>query len=470
MTVPCLSRMDWGDGLFVAALLLIAIVTVIGNILVIWAVFSNRRLQNPANYLIANLAVSDFFQGALSMPVRTAEVLNTTDQSLIRCDIVISLTILFHSASNFNLALIALDRFIAISKPFCYANVVKTSSYKIVIAVTWLFCIILSGCIIVGWKKETSENENAGTICRYGRTLTDEYLIMYVCIVDVIPLIIMFITYTYIFRTTRRQISRIRAQEIAVNHAATNLAFDSRRESDANAWEYSRRNDIGTRRTSVPEASHANSTEKDNVNVVRDPPPKPEEETVEELTNNNNNSDELKSTEVAVLSQNTNNSSAQLSIKPQLNSVQPDISSTCESYNNNNNQNNQNGGVRKTRITSQNSNSSNPPLSTTRTRKATRTVLAIMGFFIVLCLPITIIDAIEVWCKCGKIPPPVITVALCMVSSNSSVNVFVYAGYNTDYRKAYWNIWRRVKQTFSNLFSRTKITVQSAQTVSNSFH
>lgn len=459
--------MDWGDILFVVALLLIAIITVIGNILVILAVFSNRRLQNPANYLIANLAVSDLFQGALSMPLRTAESLNTSDHSLIRCDIVISLTILFHSASNFNLALIALDRFIAISKPFSYGNAVKTSSYKIVIAITWLFCIILSGSIMVGWQKQTPGD--VGTICRYGTTLTDEYLIMYVCIVDVIPLIIMLITYTYIFRTTRRQISQIRAQEIAVNHAAINQAFDCRRESDANAsWEHSQ-NDVGSRPASVPEAGRANSAEEDNVNdsVVRDISLKPEEETVEEVTNNNNNSDEIKPAEVAVTSQNTSNNVAHLSTKQHLNPIQPDIGSTCESYYNNNNHN-KNGGVRKTRVTSQNSNSSNLPLSTTRTRKATRTVLAIMGFFIVLCLPITIIDAIDVWCKCGTIPQPVITIALCMVSSNSSVNVFVYGGYNTDYRKAYWNIWRRVKQWFSNLFSRTKSTVQSAQTVSSS--
>ena len=454
--------MDWRDILFVAVLLLIAVVTVIGNVVVILAVFSNRRLQNPANYLIANLAVSDFFQGALSLPIRTAGLLNTSNESLVRCDVVISLIILFHSASNFNLALIALDRFIAVSKPFSYANNVKTFGYKIVIGLTWLFCLILSGCIIVGWQKNP---ENPGKICRFSTTLTDEYLIMYVCIVDVTPLTIMMITYTYIFRATRRHISHIRAHEIAVNNAAINQAYDSRRQSDASACEQSQ-NDIGTQNAAVSKADNANATEKDKATKsVNDTSLKHEEEEAE-MSNNNNGGDELK--QEGVPAQDTDGKVvAQLSVQQQASRIQSEMSRVCESCNDN--LKNGSEGLKKPRITSQNSTSS-LPLSTSRTRKATRTVLAIMGFFIVLCLPITIIDVIDVWCRTCPIPQPVIAIALCMVGSNSAVNVFVYGGYNTDYRKAYWNIWRRLKQTFSSLFSRTKNTVQSVQTVTNSSH
>lgn len=456
--------MDWRDILFVAVLLLIAVVTVIGNVLVILAVLSNRRLQNPANYLIVNLAISDFFQGALSLPIRTAGSLNTSNESLVPCDVVISLIILFHSAANFNLALIALDRFIAVSRPFSYANGVKTFGYKIVIGLTWLFCLILSGCIIVGWRKHP---ENAGKICRFGTTLTDEYLIMYVCIVDVTPLTIMMITYTYIFRATRRHISHIRAHEIAVNNAAINQAFDSRGQSDASACEQSQ-NDIGTQNAVVSTAVNANATEKDKATKsVNDTSLKHEEEEAE-MSNNNNDGDELKQEEVPA--QDTDGKVvAQLSVQQQTGPIQSEMSRVCESCNDN--PKNGGGGLKKPRITSQNSTSSSSlPLSTSRTRKATRTVLAIMGFFIVLCLPITIIDVIDVWCKTCPIPQPVIIIALCMVGSNSAVNVFVYGGYNMDYRKAYWNIWRRLKQTFSSLFSRTKNTVQSVQAATNSSH
>lgn len=446
--------------MFVVAFLLIAVTTVIGNILVILAVFSNRRLQNPANFLMVNLAVSDFFQGALTMPMRLAEVLNTSEDGLIRCDWVISLTILFHSASNFNLALIALDRFIAVSRPFAYANVMKTSSYKIVIGVTWFCCLVLASCPVVGWRKDFSDT--AGTICRYNTTLTEEYIILYVFVVDLAPLVIMLVAYTYIFRTTRRQIRKIRAQEIAVKHAAINQACDSRRSSDA-----------------IPDTQAARSGIADNhstCSFVRASLSQPEEKRSAETSNNNNNIVSANQTIEAkppLNPQNSANEHASIStsrgdlMQPEPSNSQELSHSSINCVKGNGESSNRKDS--KERMTPGNSNGRNVPLSTTRTRKATRTVLAIMGFFIVLCLPITLIDVIELWwTSCGQIPPAVITIALCMVASNSSVNVFVYGGYNTDYSTAYWRIWHRVKDFFLGIFASTKITAQSAaRTVSS---
>ena len=452
--------MDLGDKLFVVAFMIIAVLTVIGNIVVILAVFSNRRLQNPANFLIVNLAVSDFFQGALTMPIRVAELLNSGEHTLIRCDVVISLTILFHSASNFNLALIALDRFIAVAKPFAYANVMKTSSYKLVIAITWLFCILLSGCPVLGWRKETPEK--AGAVCRYGTTLTEEYIIIYVCVVDLLPVIIMLIAYTYIFRTTRKQISQIRAHEIAVKHAAINQACEDRRASDTSS--HSGAEARPAVRLSGADLHSMDPSENNVAESVIPGGSTPANGHCTGETASNNNTNTPIGTKTSVTRQDSNNENVCLEIPrtDHLNTINPDLSTVGEASTVNNN----NGIVKKT-LTPKNSNSKTVPFSTTRTRKATKTVLAIIGFFIVLCMPISIIDAIELWCKsCGKVPRAVVTIALCMVSSNSSVNVFVYGGYNTDYRKAYWSIWRRVKDAFLSIFARTKITAQSTQNVS----
>ena len=451
--------MDLGDKLFVVAYMIIALLTVIGNIVVILAVFSNRRLQNPANFLIVNLAVSDFFQGALTMPIRMAELLNSGEHTLIRCDVVISLTILFHSASNFNLALIALDRFLAVAKPFAYSNVTKTSSYKLVIAITWLLCVLLSGAPVVGWRKETPEK--AGAVCRYGTTLTEKYIILYVCVVDLLPVIIMVIAYTYIFRTTRKQISQIRAHEIAVKHAAINQACEDRRASDTSHC------GAETRPVARLSGADVHSVDPSENNVAESAIPGSATPANGHCTKEiacNNNADTPIDTKTSVTRQDSNDGSVCLEIPRtgHLNTINPELSTVGDVSTVNNN----NGIVKKT-ITPKNSNSKTVPFSTTRTRKATKTVLAIIGFFIVLCMPISIIDAIELWCKsCGKVPRAVVTVALCMVSSNSSVNVFVYGGYNTDYRKAYWSIWRRVKDAFLSIFARTKITAQSTQNVS----
>ncbi|XP_028393103.1 5-hydroxytryptamine receptor 1A-like [Dendronephthya gigantea] len=435
--------MNTGDIVLVVTLLILSVIAVIGNILVILAVYTNRRLQTPANYLIVNLAISDFVQGALTYPLRCSEVLNTGDHSLVRCDVVISLTILFHSASNLNLSLIALDRFFAVGRPFAYANM-KKRHHQIAIAISWITCIILAACPLVGWRREIKP-ENAGAVCRYNAILTENYIILYVFVVDVSPLVIILITYGYIFHTTRRQIRQIRAQEIAVKHSAVNKAFDFRRESDA-TWEVSR--------SGVEALEHCPDR---NHSVANDSPSQAEKCSSAD-THDNNNGDGNEAKE-SISAQELNNQRVSLSAiqADHLDSTNPEMDGT-------------NTASTKTIENSQTTDDSSEvqphktkrrkvPLSTVRTRKATRIVLAIIGFFIVLCLPITIIDIIELSKSRVEIPPAVFTVALCMVCANTCVNMFVYGGYNADYRKAYWRVLRRAKTAFLNIFTRTKNTI-----------
>lgn len=372
--------MEIRDIFFVSIMLVIATLCVVGNVVVILAVFSHRRLQSPANYLIANLALSDCLQGAISMPMRIAEALNTSEDNLIRCDLVVSFSILFYGASNANLALIALDRYVAISRPLTYSNIVKTSSYKIIIVITWIILFVISFSPVVGWRRDASDVSAAGSVCRYGTILTQEYLILFVVLIDLVPFVIMLFTYTYIFRTTRKQIRQIRAHEIAVSNAAINLACIEPNSASQSGSE-------------VASASAENAAQCSDEN--------------ETMPENNNTED--------------------VPVKE----------------------------LRKESIAST-ENAKKVPLSTKRTRKATRTVLAIIGFFFVLCIPITLIDAIEFWChSCGDVPKWVTTVALWMVSANACVNVFVYGGFNKDYRKAYKNVWVSAKNGISGPFLRT---------------
>ena len=429
--------MNAGDTVFVVTLLLLSVIAVIGNILVILAVYTNRRLQTPANFLIVNLAVSDFIQGALNYPLRCVEVLNTGNQSLVRCDVVIALTILFHSASNLNLALIALDRFFAVGCPFAYTSRVKNSSYRIIIAISWLFCIILAGCPLVGWRRKTDPG-SAGSVCRYTDILTENYIIMYVFFVDVLPLVIMFITYGYIFHTTRRQIGKIRALENAARHAAVNRAFECRRESEA-----------------VSEVSRSGT----DPSFAHDSPSQQKEGSSGDTTHNNNNGD-ANEAKKSLSAQESNDQQVSLSAIPtdRRFSKQMETNPASKKTAKSSQVKDDNSEVRP-----QKTKNRKVPSSTARTRKATRTVLAIIGFFIVLFLPITIIDIIELGGKSRvKIPQPVFIVALCMVCANTCVNMFVYGGYNTDYRKAYWSVLRRAKNAFLNIFTRTKNTVRTA--------
>jgi len=82
-------------------------------------------------------------------------------------------------------------------------------------------------------------------------------------------------------------------------------------------------------------------------------------------------------------------------------------------------------------------------------RKAARLVSYILGFFILLVSPIIIVDVIEMLGG-PKAPGQFVKVAICMIYTNHCVNVFVYAGCNRDFRKAFINILKNVRNCICN--------------------
>lgn len=63
-------------------------------------------------------------------------------------------------------------------------------------------------------------------------------------------------------------------------------------------------------------------------------------------------------------------------------------------------------------------------------------IAVLLGVFIILVLPIILIDVVELW-KAPFAPPAVVNVAICLIYANSGVNIFIYAGWNTEYRRTF---------------------------------
>ena len=83
-----------------------------------------------------------------------------------------------------------------------------------------------------------------------------------------------------------------------------------------------------------------------------------------------------------------------------------------------------------------------------RQRKSAKTVCLIVGLFILLMLPIVVIDVVEM-VGGPVIPPLFIKIAVGMTYANHCVNVFVYAGCSGDYKKTFAKIFSRVKRFFT---------------------
>lgn len=81
-------------------------------------------------------------------------------------------------------------------------------------------------------------------------------------------------------------------------------------------------------------------------------------------------------------------------------------------------------------------------------RRIVRMVTMLVSLFIILVLPITVIDLIGAF-GVSNVPPIVAKIAVCMIYTNAAINVFVYAGFNGEFRRTFCEIFRVGRARFS---------------------
>ena len=189
----------------------VSLVAVLGNSLVILAILWNRKLRTVCNFLFLNLAVADMLQGAIAMPLRLADQLNQTDNTpLVPCLVVIPLTVFLFGASNFNLTLISLDRYIALRRPFIYPILAEPRRAAFIVGMSWVLISIIA-FLPLGWG--AADSADVADICLYSSTLSREYLFMLFSIVNLAVILILSFTKYFILKTARNQIRRIKVNE-----------------------------------------------------------------------------------------------------------------------------------------------------------------------------------------------------------------------------------------------------------------
>lgn len=106
----------------VVILITVLIVSVGGNGLVCFLVFTVKQLQIPTNYFIVSLALADFLFAVVCLPFRIVNILQNYlwTLGLDTCKFWVWLDLLFCSASIANLAAISVDRYLKIASPLTY--------------------------------------------------------------------------------------------------------------------------------------------------------------------------------------------------------------------------------------------------------------------------------------------------------------------------------------------------------------
>lgn len=123
---------------------IIVVIGFIGNMLVIIVIISNKRMVNTTNILILSLALADLFFIVFCVPfTAAAHALPRWPFGKIWCKIVQYLTYVCAYASVYTLALMSLDRYLAVVHPIRSISIRTERNCCIVVSLTW-FIILLT--------------------------------------------------------------------------------------------------------------------------------------------------------------------------------------------------------------------------------------------------------------------------------------------------------------------------------------
>ncbi|RWS02864.1 5-hydroxytryptamine receptor 2A-like protein [Dinothrombium tinctorium] len=136
----------------------LVLLTAIGNLFVMIAIWNDRYLRIPQNYLIFSLAFADLMVSCTVMPMGALYVFKGEwTLGTVLCDVWTSLDVLCCTASILHLLAIAVDRYWSVTN---VDYIHKRSPFRILtlIAFTWIVAIIVSIPPIFGWKDDNFEH------------------------------------------------------------------------------------------------------------------------------------------------------------------------------------------------------------------------------------------------------------------------------------------------------------------------
>lgn len=128
---------EWSGPWILLTLITLAIVNVmvvLGNVLVILAVYYTSKLRNVTNMFIVSLAVADLLVGLAVLPFSaTWEVFKVWIFGDLWCSVWLAVDVWMCTASILNLCAISLDRYLAVTRPVSYPQIEKVNSL-----LTWI--------------------------------------------------------------------------------------------------------------------------------------------------------------------------------------------------------------------------------------------------------------------------------------------------------------------------------------------
>ena len=205
------QEMDAEFYVTVTLLFLIMTLSLLGNIILIISVLTTRELKGHTGILILNLSISDLCITCFSLPLRLCQMFGANwSNNYVSCSITVALTISFFTASNFNLLLVTLDRFLNVLYPAKYRLNLTKLKLRVAIAVSWLAsCFIAFLPMFLARAKKIAKSVDTAFVCRYETVLFPKYLIFVVFFTLLVPWVSMISMYAAILKVVLFKPSKV---------------------------------------------------------------------------------------------------------------------------------------------------------------------------------------------------------------------------------------------------------------------
>ncbi|MED6251107.1 Sphingosine 1-phosphate receptor 2 [Ataeniobius toweri] len=189
-------------------LVILCTIIILENLLVLLAVFRNKKFHSAMFFFIGNLAFSDLLAGSAYIANIFLSGPKTLELVPVQWFIREGTAFIALAASVFSLLAIAIERFIAITKVKVYGST-KTCRMFLLIGACWVTSILLGGLPILGWNCINNLPDCSTVLPLYSK----QYILFVVSIFTLILLsiVILYVKIYLIVRSSRQEATNSQA-------------------------------------------------------------------------------------------------------------------------------------------------------------------------------------------------------------------------------------------------------------------
>ncbi|CAL8340158.1 unnamed protein product [Lota lota] len=208
------SNSDPSLAFYIVMEVVIALPSVIGNVMVVWAVIINRSLRDTTFCFIVSLALADIAVGALVIPlaITISFELKTHFYSCLMCTCIV---LVLTQSSILALLAIAIDRYLRVKIPMSYKWVVTPRRAGMAVVVCWLVSFMVGLTPMLGWNRLHAANGSLGdggddqVTCKFENVISMDYMVYFNFFGWVLPpLLLMLLIYVEIFYMIHKHLNK----------------------------------------------------------------------------------------------------------------------------------------------------------------------------------------------------------------------------------------------------------------------